>query len=256
MWAKKPAAERAPTGRPGETVRYRLAGTLNNMTTTTETVLSTPIVRKPAEENGEKPQQRSADWENPRVASILSAAAKCFARKGFTATTLAEIGKELGLRKSIVHYYFASKAALIHEVQSYTYHRYLDRLREAIKNGDGSVAQTTDALRALWDAVQNNKTGTGLNIEVWSAARRDVELKRRAAGLHRDARGVIRDALGPAAQKGGASRAEALATLSLAVLNGLSVTEYLEGDDAKVKEAYEAFLGLLRQGLEAPSNVS
>ena len=83
------------------------------MTTTTETVLSTPIVRKPAEENGEKPQQRSADWENPRVASILSAAAKCFARKGFTATTLAEIGKELGLRKSIVHYYFASKAALI-----------------------------------------------------------------------------------------------------------------------------------------------
>ena len=166
------------------------------MTTTTETVLSsTPIVRKPAEEtNGEKPQQRSADWENPRVASILSAAAKCFARKGFTATTLAEIGKELGLRKSIVHYYFASKAALIHEVQSYTYHRYLDRLREAIKNGDGSVAQTTDALRALWDAVQNNKTGTGLNIEVWSAARRDVELKRRAAGLHRGRRSNLRPA--------------------------------------------------------------
>src|SRR4051812_5947386 len=218
----------------------------------TEPVISSP--RNPPEETGSS--QRAADWETPRVASILSAAAKCFARKGFTATTLAEIGKELGLRKSIVHYYFASKAALIHEVQSYTYHRYLDRLREAIKNGDGSVAQTTDALRALWDAVQNNKTGTGLNIEVWSAARRDVELKRRAAGLHRDARGVIRDALGPAAQKGGASRAEALSTLSLAVLNGLSVTEYLEGEEAKVKEAYEAFLGLLRQGLEAPSNVS
>ena len=212
-----------------------------------------PTTEQP-KDNGATP--RSVDWNNPRVAAILDAAAKCFARKGFSATTLAEIGKELGLRKSIVHYYFASKAALIHEVQSYTYHRYLDRLREAIKNGDGSVAQTTDALRALWDAVQNNKTGTGLNIEVWSAARRDVELKRRAAGLHRDARGVIRDALGPAAQKGGASRAEALATLSLAVLNGLSVTEYLEGEEAKVKEAYEAFLGLLRQGLEAPSNVS
>ena len=89
----------------------------------TETV-ATP--RKPNEENG---SARSADWDNPRVASILSAAAKCFARKGFTATTLAEIGKELGLRKSIVHYYFASKAALIHEVQSFTYHRYLDKLK-------------------------------------------------------------------------------------------------------------------------------
>jgi AcrR family transcriptional regulator len=211
----------------------------------TETV-ATP--RKPTEENG---SARSADWDNPRVASILSAAAKCFARKGFTATTLAEIGKELGLRKSIVHYYFASKAALIHEVQSFTYHRYLDRLKEAIRNGDGSAQQAADALRALWDAIQNNKTGTGLNIEVWSAARRDTELKRRAAGLQRDARQVIRDAIAPVTQKAGPARAEALSTLILAVLNGLSVTEYLEGEDAKVQDAYVTFLELLRSGFDS-----
>src|SRR6186713_2812699 len=177
------------------------------MMTTTTTEQPTVTARKPSEENGAS--ARSADWENPRVASILSAAAKCFARKGFTATTLAEIGKELGLRKSIVHYYFASKAALIHEVQSFTYHRYLDRLKEAIRNGDGSAQQAADALRALWDAIQNNKTGTGLN---------------------RDARQVVRDALGAVASKDPA-RAESLATLVLAVLNGLSVTEYLEGEE-------------------------
>jgi len=218
---------------------------------TTEPVVSSP--RKPPEENGGALQQRAADWENPRVASILSAAAKCFARKGFTATTLAEIGKELGLRKSIVHYYFASKAALIHEVQSFTYHRYLDRLKEAIRNGDGSPQQATDALRALWDAIQSNKTGTGLNIEVWSAARRDAELKRRAAGLQRDARQVVRDAVAGTSKS---QRSEALATLVLAVLNGLSVTEYLEGDELKAKEAYEAFLGLLQTALETPNTGS
>ncbi|HET9956295.1 MAG TPA: TetR/AcrR family transcriptional regulator [Polyangiaceae bacterium] len=211
----------------------------------TETVAS---ARKPTEENG---SARSADWDNPRVASILSAAAKCFARKGFTATTLAEIGKELGLRKSIVHYYFASKSALIHEVQSFTYHRYLDRLKEAIRNGDGSPQQAADALRALWDAIQNNKTGTGLNIEVWSAARRDAELKRRASGLQRDARQVIRDAIAPVTQKAGPAMADSLATLILAVLNGLSVTEYLEGEEAKVKEAYDTFLELLRTGFDS-----
>src|SRR5215208_5087493 len=129
------------------------------MTTMTETVLSTPIVRKPAEENGEKPQQRSADWNNPRVAAILSAAAKCFARKGFSATTLAEIGKELGLRKSIVHYYFASKAALIHEVQSFTYHKYLERVKDALRSasGEGSTARATTALQALWESIHGNK---------------------------------------------------------------------------------------------------
>ena len=220
------------------------------MMTTTEQA-QVPPARKPTEENGAA--TRSADWENPRVASILSAAAKCFARKGFTATTLAEIGKELGLRKSIVHYYFASKAALIHEVQSFTYHRYLDRLKEAIRNGDGSPQQATDALRALWDAIQSNKTGTGLNIEVWSAARRDAELKRRAAGLQRDARQVVRDAVAGTSKS---QRSEALATLVLAVLNGLSVTEYLEGDELKAKEAYEAFLGLLQHALETPNNGS
>ena len=175
---------------------------------TTEPVVSSP--RKPPEENGAS-QQRAADWENPRVASILSAAAKCFARKGFTATTLAEIGKELGLRKSIVHYYFASKAALIHEVQSFTYHRYLDRLKEATQNGDGSTSQAMEALKALWEAIQNNKTGTGLNIEVWSAARRDPELKRRAAGLQRDARQTGRTPALPrfSPQPPSASRAKA-----------------------------------------------
>src|SRR6186713_3497513 len=113
----------------------------------TETVVS---ARKPTEENG---SARSADWDNPRVASILSAAAKCFARKGFTATTLAEIGKELGLRKSIVHYYFASKAALIHEVQSYTYQKYLDRVKDAIASAGGTGDPAHVAMRALWAAV-------------------------------------------------------------------------------------------------------
>src|SRR6187402_3383913 len=217
---------------------------------TTEPVVSSP--RKPPEENGAL-QQRAADWENPRVASILSAAAKCFARKGFTATTLAEIGKELGLRKSIVHYYFASKAALIHEVQSFTYHRYLDRLKEATQNGDGSTSQAMEALKALWEAIQNNKTGTGLNIEVWSAARRDPELKRRASALHSDAHKLVNEHIVQSLgfTNGDIQRGEAVSTLILAVLNGLSVTEYLEGDEAKSKAAYEVFVSLLNQNRNA-----
>src|SRR5258705_8092831 len=96
---------------------------------------------------------RAVDWGNPRVAAILTAAAKCFSRKGFSTTTLAEIGKELGLRKSIVHYYFASKAALIHEVQSFTYHKYLDRVREVLSSSSDTSQQgrAMDALRSLWE---------------------------------------------------------------------------------------------------------
>src|SRR5690349_219877 len=91
---------------------------------------------------------RAVDWSNPRVAAILNAAAKCFARKGFSATTLAEIGKELGLRKSIVHYYFASKAALIHEVQSFASHKYLDKVREVLSTSR-ETSQQGRAMAAL-----------------------------------------------------------------------------------------------------------
>jgi hypothetical protein len=40
------------------------------------------------------------------------------------------------------------------------------------------------------------------------------------------------------------------------VLNGLSVTEYLEGDELKAKEAYDAFLSLLQGAFEAQANGS
>jgi AcrR family transcriptional regulator len=198
--------------------------------------------------------ERAVDWENPRVAAILAAAAKCFARKGFSATTLAEIGKELGLRKSIVHYYFASKAALIHEVQSYTYHKYLDRLKEAIRSpGDADARQRMiSALKALWEVMQTNKTATGLSIEVWSAARRDPELRRRAATLQHDARKAVAEGLSDVLgqRPGDFPQHEALSSLILAVLNGLSVSEFLEGDEAKPKEAFDAFLYLLRTGVK------
>ena len=198
---------------------------------------------------------RSVDWNNPRVAAILDAAAKCFARKGFSATTLAEIGKELGLRKSIVHYYFASKAALIHEVQSYTYQKYLDRVKEAIQAAGGAGDPAHVAMRALWSAV--GEGDVGLNIEVWSASRNDEELKRRAQALQEEKRKVIEDGLrallGPT---GAGVPLRPLSTLVMSVLNGLAVSEYVEGSDAQVQKSYEMFLSLLAAGGRQPSTLA
>jgi AcrR family transcriptional regulator len=195
---------------------------------------------------------RAVDWANPRVSAILTAAAKCFADKGFSSTTLAEIGKELGLRKSIVHYYFASKAALIHEVQSFTYNKYLDKVREVLATSKETSQQgrAMDALRSLWEV--RSATNVGLNIEVWSASRNDSELRRRAAALHGEKRRLVVDGITATLGTGaaGSVRVEALATLILAVLDGLSVASYIEGEPAKTDDAYRLFLYLLRLGVE------
>jgi AcrR family transcriptional regulator len=195
---------------------------------------------------------RAVDWENPRVAAILTAAAKCFSRSGFSATTLAEIGKELGLRKSIVHYYFASKAALIHEVQSFTYRKFLDRVREATASaGDATgAARARRALEALWEAMQADQTASGLNIEVWSAARRDPELKRRAAMLQQDQRQIIDEVIASGGEAAKRPNLEGLPVLTQAVMNGLSISECIEDSPEQAKKAYETFLYLLDQTLK------
>ena len=224
------------------------------MTTVDPAAQQLPPTNEQPKDSGATP--RSVDWNNPRVAAILDAAAKCFARKGFSATTLAEIGKELGLRKSIVHYYFASKAALIHEVQSYTYQKYLDRVNEAIAAAGGAGDPAHVAMRALWSAV--GEGDVGLNIEVWSASRNDPELKRRAQALQEEKRKVIEDGLrallGPTSASSVPLRP--LSTLVMSVLNGLSVSEYVEGSEAQVQKSYEMFLTLLAAGGKQPNTLS
>jgi AcrR family transcriptional regulator len=214
---------------------------------------TTPQASPENRSNGSAATPRAVDWNNPRVSAILTAAAKCFARKGFSATTLAEIGKELGLRKSIVHYYFASKAALIHEVQSFTYNRYLERVKEVLVETQETTPQgrAMDALRSLWEARAQNSVG--LNIEVWSASRNDPELKRRAAALLDERRRLISEGITSAlgTDKTAQIRStDALATLIQSVLDGLAVLSYIEGDQAKADDAYRLFLYLLRLGLE------
>jgi AcrR family transcriptional regulator len=194
------------------------------------------------------PTPRTVDWNNPRVAAILEAAAKCFSRKGFSATTLAEIGKELGLRKSIVHYYFASKAALIHEVQSYTYFKYLERVRSAVRTELHPGERSARGVMALWDAAGDGNVG--LNIEVWSASRNDDELKRRAAGLQKEKRKLVAQSIADMLGADPSRIRESLCTLVLSVLNGLTVCEYVEGENAKAQEAFDIFVSLLRAGLQ------
>src|SRR6478609_9806462 len=138
---------------------------------------------------------RSVNWSNPRVAAILDAAAQCFSSRGFTATTLADIGKELGLRKSIVHYYFASKGALVHEVQRLAQARHHQIVRQAIGEGPdgGSAQRLAEVFRELWPRLAGSPDVRGLLIELWGEGRRDTDLSRVAAASAEDVHRLLVD---------------------------------------------------------------
>jgi AcrR family transcriptional regulator len=198
-------------------------------------------------ESGEFPRVTKSD--HPRVAAILETAAACFSKGGFTATTLADIGKELGLRKSIVHYYFASKGALVHEVQRLAQARHHQIVRQAIGEGaDGSAQRLAEVFRELWPRLAGSPDVRGLLIELWGEGRRDTDLSRVAAASAEDVHRLLVDKI----RQSGPSRVapEDLATLTLAILDGLTVLAE-RGDSAGVgsgeraQRAFEAFLTLL-----------
>jgi AcrR family transcriptional regulator len=204
---------------------------------------------------------RSVNWANPRVAAILETAAACFSKGGFSTTTLADIGKELGLRKSIVHYYFTSKATLVREVQSYAYGRYLDVIRSTLLGERPSEApisgmapaghlsapvRRTAGLADLWAALRNENSLRGLNLELWSEGRRNPELSERAETLEAEAQKLLATHF---AKVDGTAELdpEDLATLTLAVLDGLTVRQEREGNNERTTRAFETFLALLKK---------
>jgi AcrR family transcriptional regulator len=218
----------------------------------------------PETRDSERPQSefpRSVNWNNPRVAAILETAARCFSKGGFTTTTLADIGKELGLRKSIVHYYFTSKATLVREVQSFAYGQYLEVIRRTLlgssegpqsgtapsgQSSPASGVSPTAGLGQLWAAISKEGSLRGLNLELWSEGRRNEELATRAEILEAEAQKLLASYFEGAAVRPDLD-SDDLAALTLSLLDGLTVRQEREGDNARTSRAFATFLKLLQK---------
>lgn len=211
---------------------------------------------RPTKTTATVPLDRAADWTNPRVVQILDAAARCFEKKGFASTTIQEIADEAGMTKSMIHYYFENKQALIGELQAFVYERYLHKVRARLAElGSETEGRAHEALSQAFEIVRD-KGFLRLQLELLSEAGRDPEIMKRLAVLQRRSRDVVGEGvkavLGTKAETLPIST-DVLSALISAVLHGLRVFEYVEGDDAKTKETYELFMGLLLIGMKAVS---
>jgi len=190
-----------------------------------------------------------------RADEIAEAAARCFARHGFVRTSVREIAQEVGLTKSMIHYYFPSKAALILEVKRRLYQRYLSRAQQTLSAVEADpVKRSAVALRSMWDSVRGDPDEFRLTLEVWSEAARDPALRAQLQPLQTEARdrvaAGVRDSLGGKASELPVP-VESIAILILAQINGLQVqrmVEPLEGLDA----IYEMFVQLLLSWVKRP----
>lgn len=82
-----------------------------------DTTSSTEHIESQASEKGRSRGQRGEGKASPETRDrLLRAAAHVFRHKGYVAATLAEIGQLADLRPATILYHFASKEALLEEV--------------------------------------------------------------------------------------------------------------------------------------------
>jgi AcrR family transcriptional regulator len=117
-----------------------------------------------------------ADVSAERRTQIIQAALTCFARKGFTNTTMDDIVSESGLSKGSLYWYFDGKDDLFAQAVTSFFDDFgQETLAELEKHETASEKMRAGALRMV-DFCREAEGLFGLFIEFWSQSERREEV--------------------------------------------------------------------------------
>ncbi len=156
-----------------------------------------------------------------RRAAILHAAANCFVRQGFHATSMKDVCAEAAMSPGTLYHYFGSKAdiiaGIIHDE---------GKMAEALVR---PLAEAPDFTAALFDAIDVMAAGITdrdlmLHAEIGAELLRQPALREAAAAAEEHSRGTLAAAIGRAQRAGTVDRrldpGQTAATL-FALIDGL-----------------------------------
>lgn len=98
--------------------------------------------------------------EQQRRAQIKEAAINLFSSKGYQQSTMDDLATEAGVSKSLIYWYWDSKAALLSELIDTCMNQYIDLLAEAVKSPDPFVEKFH---RTLWQYLDISRKSDRLN---------------------------------------------------------------------------------------------
>lgn len=99
---------------------------------------------------------------SPRMEEILDAAAKIFYEKGYHATTIEDVAREVGMLKGSLYYYIRSKEDLLYELLLQVIRQGDERLVKAIQGVTDAEECLERALGAGIEHIIRNQTRVGL----------------------------------------------------------------------------------------------
>ena len=161
---------------------------------------------------------------------ILDAAAQCFARKGFRATSMADIVAEADSSPGAIYRYFSGKAEIVAAIADQR-HAHEALLAEGISAGGGIEAALHQLIDGYveWLKDPAERTRRLLTVQIWAEALHDPDL---ASTLSRGApqRQLIAAALRSAEGMPDGLDPDAVARVMMAIVQGLVLQLALEPD--------------------------
>jgi AcrR family transcriptional regulator len=182
--------------------------------------------------------------------ALVDAARKIVLAKGYSSLTLDAVEAEAGLNKSLVRYYFGGKAGLVDALVDGLFPGHVDFDEALARASTGE--EKVRALLALQRGVATDDDVNRLFYELLPHVLRDPRLRRRFAGAYRESRLMDRSCVEAAAPDIDAAQAERLATLTVAMLEGLAMQRVIDPKGLDFDGAYEDWERMLTAYLRKP----
>jgi AcrR family transcriptional regulator len=151
-------------------------------------------------EAAQKPQTRELSGE--KASRIVEAMRSSVARRGISGSTFEHVAREAGVSRGLLHYYFGTKEALLVEVVRRDSEHRIARLDEPVGRA-GSADQLLQVLVSdLQDSIQNDPGFWVLLFDLFTAGRRNPEIRREVGELFKVTRDHVAEILRAKEQEG------------------------------------------------------
>ncbi len=176
----------------------------------------------------------------PTARRILEAAQTIVAERGYADLTMAAIERESGANRALVAYYFGGKAGLVSALIDSLFQNPDVGLVEEIRTAYAG-AERTERFLDWQERVSANDRVNRMLFELLPQALRDPDVRARFAGEYGTYREIDADCLRTAPVELDDDEAEALAAVSIAVVEGLGIQRALDPDGFDLARAWRAW---------------
>jgi len=187
----------------------------------------------------------------PTARRILAAAQDILAERGFSELTMTAIAQVSGVNRALVSYYFGGKAGLLAALVDTLFQDPEVGLVEEIRSSRVGEDRADAFLDWQRRVSQNDRTNRML-YELLPHALREPEVRARFAEEYRVYRVVDGDCLAAAPRELSEAELDALAAVSIAVVEGLGIQRALDPDGFDHEAAWRAWRDVVGAYLALP----